>query len=97
MDFKELNVFIMNMYDKVSNKCENGDNLDKLNQYERIFFITQLLETEVNSGGFSSFFYNSSGNFSNEIVDAFIAINAKKTAKICKKALKIYKNKLINV
>jgi len=94
MNSKELNNYIIEMYEKIANKCNDGENIENLNQYEKVFYITQILETEVNNGGFSEFFYNSSGNFAYDIVDAFNQINAKKTAKICKKALKIYKNKL---
>lgn len=49
----------------------NGNNIEKLNEHERVFFITQTLEHEVNNGGFSQSFCNSSGDFSNELVDAF--------------------------
>ena len=41
----------------------------------------------MNNGGFSQFFYNSSGNFSNELVKAFTAIGANATAAICQKAV----------
>lgn len=45
---------------------------------------------EVNSGGFSQFFYNSSGSFSNELVSAFTAIGANVTAAICQKAIAVF-------
>lgn len=61
-----------------------------LSKPERIFYVTQTLEMEVNNGGFSQFFYNSSGNFSNGLVAAFSAIFAPKTAKICAKAISAF-------
>ena len=42
---------------------------------------------EVNNGGFSQYFFNSSGDFSNELVVAFITIGANATAAICQKAI----------
>ena len=42
---------------------------------------------EVNNGGFWQFFDHSSGQFDNEIVEAFTKIGAYKTAEICKKAV----------
>ena len=47
---------------------------------------------EVNNGGFSQYFFNSSGNFGNEIVASFEKIGAIKTAEICKKAISIFPN-----
>lgn len=65
--------------------------MDALNPHERIIYITQTLEQEVNNGGFSQFFYNSTGDFANELADAFIAIGADKTAAICQKALSAFR------
>lgn len=79
--------FIIAMNDHIGEKCQYGDKISVLNEYERVFFVTQQLEMEVNNGGFSQFFYNSSGDFSHELVHAFTEIGANKTAAICKKAL----------
>ncbi len=67
--------------------CDYGQQPDLLNPYERTIFITQELEMEVNNGGFWQFFDNSSGQFANEIAEAFMKIGAHKTAEICKKAV----------
>lgn len=58
-----------------------------LSEPERIFYVGQLPEIEVNNGGFSQFFFNSGGDFANEMVSK---IGAVKTAKICEKAVSIY-------
>ncbi len=90
----EQNNIVMNVYDYICQKCEYGDAIEKLNKYERVIFITQTLEQEVNNGGFSQFFYNSSGDFSNELLDAFTQIGAAKTATICKKAISVFNGKI---
>lgn len=90
----ETNNFIINTWDLVCEKCEYGDAIEKLNEHERVFFVTQTLEQEVNNGGFAQFFYNSSGDYSNELVDAFVKIGALKTAEICKKALAVFNGKV---
>ena len=90
----EQNDIVMNVYDYICQKCEYGDAIEKLNKYERVIFITQTLEQEVNNGGFSQFFYNSSGDFSNELLDVFTQIGATKTAKICKKAISVFNGKV---
>ena len=75
------------MTERLNNKTQYGDNMSVLTEAERIFYITQTLEMEVNNGGFSQFFYNTSGNFSSELVSAFTAIGANATAAICQKAI----------
>ena len=78
--------FVNAMMDHLEEKTGNGEDLSALSEAERIFYITQTLEMEINSGGFSQFFYNSGGAFSGELADAFTAIGAETTAAICKKA-----------
>ena len=82
--------FVVDMCDAVCEKCKYGDDIEKLSEHERVFYVTQILEQEVNNGGFSQFFFNSSGDFSNELVDAFTKIGALKTVEICKKALAVF-------
>ena len=71
-------------------KCEYGEYLSVLSPQEKVFYITQILEMEVNNGGFDQFFFNSSGDLANEVVRAFLEIGAVKTAEICKKAISIF-------
>ena len=85
-------VAALSMY--IAEKCQFGDNMQVLSVPERFFYITQSLEMEVNNGGFAQFFQNSSGDFSNELVNAFLEIGAVKTAKICKKAVSIFAGKV---
>ena len=86
----DTNDFVVALTEHLDNKTQYGDDMSVLSEAERIFYITQTLEMEVNNGGFSQFFYNSSGNFSNELVDAFTAIGAKTTADICQKAISVF-------
>ena len=83
----DTNDFVIAMTEHLDNKTQCGNDMSVLSEAERIFYITQTLEMEVNNGGFSQFFYNSSGNFSNELVRAFTAIGANATAAICQKAV----------
>lgn len=74
--------------------CDYGQNVSVLNEYERTIIATQELENEVNNGGFAQFFDNSSGQFAGEIVQAFMAIGAVKTADICRKAVAAFPQEL---
>ena len=82
--------FVIALSDYIAQKCQYGEDMSALSDPERVFYITQSLEMEVNNGGFSQFFYNSSGDFSGELVAAFTAIGAEKTAAICQQALSAF-------
>ena len=86
----DTNDFVVAMTECLDNKTQYGEDMSALSEAERIFYITQTLEMEVNNGGFSQFFYNSSGDFSNELVGAFTAIGANATAAICQKAISAF-------
>lgn len=83
----DTNDFVIAMVEYLNKKTQYGEDMSALSGAERIFYITQTLEMEVNNGGFSQFFYNSGGDFSNELVSAFTAIEAHTTAAICQKAI----------
>jgi len=93
-DIENQNEFLIEMDNLISNKCNYGENVAALNEHERLFFVTQEVEREVNNGGFDQFFFNSSGNFSNEIVKAFVTIGADTTAKICQTAIDVFNGKV---
>lgn len=89
-EIKEKEDFVIEMMQYVTEECEYGDKLENLNEAQKVFYITQTLEMEVNNGGFSQYFFNSSGNLGNEIVVSFEKIGAMKTAEICKKAISVF-------
>lgn len=93
-EIEDVNSFIVELTDHVMQKCEYGDNTGSLSNPERIFFITQVCEMEVNNGGFAQFFFNSSGNLASELVSAFQEIGAPKTAEICGTALNAFGQEL---
>ena len=86
----DTNNYVVDMCTAICDKCQYGEAMENLNEFERVFYVAQLLEMEVNNGGFSQFFYNSSGDFSGELVHVFTEIGAMKTAEICKKALEAF-------
>ena len=93
---EEKENFVVEMDKYIAEKCEYGDSMETLNAEQRILYITQALEMEVNNGGFAQFFFNSDGCLGNEIVSSFEKIGAMKTAEICKKAISIYVDKVPN-
>ena len=89
-EIKDKDDFVTELWVIVEEKCDYGEKMEALNEQERIFYVVQTLEMEVNNGGFSQFFYNDSGNFANEIVNAFQEIFAYHTAEICQKAVNAF-------
>jgi len=91
---EEKEEFVIEMAQYIAEKCEYGDKMEILNEEQRVLYITQALEMEVNNGGFSQFFFNSDGIFANELVSSFEKIGAVKTTEICKKAVSIFGDKI---
>jgi len=54
------NQFLIAMNGWLCRKCNYGEDIEKLSDAEKVFYINNLLESEVNNGGFSQYFYNSS-------------------------------------
>lgn len=79
--------FVIALSDYIAKKCQYGENMSVLSEAEKVFYITQSLEMEVNNGGFNQYFFNTAGNCCGELVAAFEAIGAVKTAQICQRAM----------
>ena len=88
MEDEEKLVFALGLY--VAEKCRYGDEMSVLSKPERVLYVVQGLEMEVNNGGFAQFFFNSSGDFANEVVSACLKIGATQTAEICRKAVSVF-------
>ncbi len=86
--------FVIEMDKLISEKCAFGEKMEALNEDERLFYISQEVEREVNNGGFDQFFFNSSGDFSNEIVEVFKTIGAEARAEICQRAVDVFGGKV---
>lgn len=74
----------------ISKKIDERDNFENLNEFEKTFIYIDILEQNVTEGGFIQFFFNSSGQFTHEIFQAYIAIKAEKTIDILTKAIFLF-------
>ncbi len=70
------------------NKANENESFQNLSEQEKTFVFIDIFESEINNEGLYGFFYNTSGEFSHEVLQAFITINAKETADILDKALR---------
>jgi hypothetical protein len=70
----------------IQQKSERVD-VDDLTEEEIIVLAVEALEREVNNGGYSQFFVNSSREYTPIIVHALLSIGCPKTAEITKSAI----------
>ena len=80
------NRFVAELSARVAEKCAYGDDLAALSPAERVFYLTQTCEEEVNNGGFDQLLFNAGFDL-RELPEAFRTIGAPKTADICAQAL----------
>jgi hypothetical protein len=82
----DINGSIVKVDDYVCNLCEFGVKLDLLSDPQKIFYYIQSCRRELNSGGFSQFYYNPSGDFAHETYYSLRITGAYKTADIVRRA-----------
>ena len=68
----------------------------EMTEPQKLFNYNQELEREVNNGGFSQFFLNSSGDNAHETVLSLKAIGANKTADLLQKAIDQFPSKTVS-
>ena len=88
-------MIVMEIDSYLNEKSEYGEKIEKLNSLQRTFLFVENLEREINNGGFNQFYFNSSGNFSQETVNALLEIGAEKTAEIVERANSEFKNGIV--
>ena len=66
----------------ICKKIKKKDNFEKLNEFEKTFIFIDIFENHTTDGGFETFFWNTAGQFSHEILEAYEKIGAKNTASI---------------
>ena len=65
------------------------DNGEDLNAIENTVLAVEAFEREVNNGGYSQFFYNSSNEFAMDIVNCLKVIGCPELAELTQKAISI--------
>ena len=88
--------FVSELSMHIAEKCNYGSNLDVLSDEEKVFYITQTLEMEVNNGGFWQFFFNTPQDVFCETAAALEAIGAEKTAALYREAVAVFGEELPN-
>ncbi|MCL2472213.1 MAG: DMP19 family protein [Treponema sp.] len=72
-------------------------NFKKLTMCEKNFIYIQMLEYEVNSGGFDQYFYDNAGNFTRETLNALKTVGSKIILNILNNSTKIFPNGIVPI
>jgi len=64
----------------ISKKISKRDVFENLNEFEKTFIYIDVFENHTTNGGFEEFFWNASGQFAHEILEAYHKIEATETA-----------------
>lgn len=88
----DINGSIIEFDNYIGELCSYGDKIDKLTEQQKQFYYNQCLEREINNGGFSQYFFNSSGDFANNTIQSLLIIGANKTADILQNAIDQFPN-----
>lgn len=75
------------VFEEALGKKAHRDGVSALSAEENVVIAVEALEREVNNGGYSQFFENSSQEYAPIIVSALIRIGCPKTAEITQRAI----------
>lgn len=81
---------IMELDSIINTKSNYGGDISALTEGEKVILFVENLEREVNNGGFDQFFFNSSGNYAHETLDALKRIGANEIAGLLAKAIAVW-------
>ena len=73
------------------NKAKEKGHFTKLSEAEQTFVFIDIFESEINNNGLFGFFYNTSGEYAHQVLQAYQTINAHETALIIDKAIRVFK------
>jgi len=72
------------------NKASDINEFSELSQPEQTFIYIDIFESELIHGGLFDFFYNTSGAYAHEIMEAYDVIGANETADLVSQAIKSF-------
>lgn len=72
------------------NKASEVSSFEQLSEPEKTFVYIDIFEGELNNGGLFDFFYNTSGAFAHQVLDAYQAIGAEESAAIVSQAIALF-------
>jgi hypothetical protein len=72
------------------NKSNEVKDFTELSQQEQTFIYIEIFESELINGGVFDFFFNTSGAYAHEVLEAYKAIGAKESIELVNQAISIF-------
>ena len=79
--------FAIALHSALCDWTDYGESLDVLSPEAQRFYLCYSLDAEVNNGGFSSFIYNSTGQWGPETIEALETVGAPQTAELLRQVI----------
>lgn len=95
LNSEDINGSIIELDNFIGELCDYGDDYSKLTEPQKLFYLNQNLEREINNGGFNQYFRNSSGDNAFETIQSLKVIGANKTLAILQKAIDQFPDKTV--
>jgi hypothetical protein len=92
----DVNGSIIELDNFIGELCDYGDDYNNLTEHQKLFYLNQNLEREINNGGFEQYFRNSNGDNAHETILSLKAIGAYKTSDILQQAIDQFPNKQVS-
>lgn len=73
------------------NKANEKGHFTQLSEAEQNFVFIDIFESEINNNNLFGFFYNTSGEYAHQVLQAYKTIKAYETASIIDKAIRVFK------
>jgi hypothetical protein len=88
--YQRLKIYdpVQELWKSLVKRSSDDPSLQSLSKAERTYFVVSLLEGEIYNGGFDQFFYNSSGDYCAEVVQALQELGAHRSLKLVREAVK---------
>jgi hypothetical protein len=83
----DKNTFLIDLSESAETAYSRGDDFHGQSTPQKVFSAIWALEAEVNNGGFSQYFFNTSNETAGFVVGALETIGAPQTAAICREAI----------
>lgn len=92
LNLDDKNAVIINLNLRISEKCNDGEDLSVLNDFEKVFYLVSTFENSIKDGGFEYFFLEENGNYFKETIDALKMMKMDKILSIYEKVFKKFED-----
>lgn len=80
---------VAEVWDELARLAENQDYVS-LNETQKFIYIANMFFMEVNNGGFSQYFFNETGDFAIDTLDALDEMKFFKASELLEKAMQVF-------